>query len=229
MPRTLQLRVGTTAAGAAAFAAAAWTVEVPGQASLALLVVAGALIAAGALWLETSAESAKELALVATIAGAAAAGRVLFAPVPGVQPLTVMVVATGVALGARSGILAGGVAAIVSDLFLGIGPWTPWYVLAWGGCGAAGALARPLLRRRIPFALACFVLGYAFSALMDGWEWFSFWPHTWQALTVVYARGFPFETSHAVGNLILALVAGPELRRLLERYARRLHTEVVWE
>jgi energy-coupling factor transport system substrate-specific component len=225
----LQLRVGTTAAGAAAFAAAAWTVEVPGQASLALLVVAGALIAAGALWLETSAESAKELALVATIAGAAAAGRVLFAPVPGVQPLTVMVVATGVALGARSGILAGGVAAIVSDLFLGIGPWTPWYVLAWGACGAVGAVARPLLRRRIPFAFACFVLGYAFSALMDGWEWFSFWPHTWQALTVVYARGFPFETSHAVGNLILALVAGPELRRLLERYARRLHTEVVWE
>jgi energy-coupling factor transport system substrate-specific component len=187
------------------------------------------LIAAGALWLETSTGSAKELVLVATIAAAAAAGRVLFAPVPGVQPLTVIVVATGVALGLRAGILAGGVAAIVSDLFLGIGPWTPWYVLGWGACGAVGALARPLLRRRIAFALACFLLGYAFSALMDGWEWFSFWPHTWQALTVVYARGFPFETAHAVGNLVLALVAGNELRRLLERYARRLHTEVVWE
>jgi hypothetical protein len=27
---------------------------------------------------------------------------------------------------------------------------------------------------------------------------------------------------------VLALVAGPELRRLLERYARRLKTVVVW-
>jgi hypothetical protein len=27
---------------------------------------------------------------------------------------------------------------------------------------------------------------------------------------------------------VLALVAGPELRRLLERYARRLRAEVVW-
>jgi energy-coupling factor transport system substrate-specific component len=222
------MRCGVGSAAAAAFAAAAWTVIAPGDAALALLVLAGALIASGALWLEFSVTSAKELALVATIAGAAAAGRVLFAPVPSVQPLTVIAVATGVALGARAGILCGGVAAIASDLFLGVGPWTPWYVLAWGACGAVGAGARPLLRRRIPFALGCFVLGFAFSALLDGWEWFSFWPHTWQALSVVYARGFPFEAAHATGNLVLALAAGPELRRLFERYGRRLHTEVVW-
>lgn len=228
MPRELALRLGVAGTVVLALGSAAWTVAQPGRAALALLLLAGALIAVGALWLELSVTSAKELTLVATIAGAAAAGRVLFAPVPSVQPLTVMIVATGVALGLRSGLLAGGVAAIVSDLFLGIGPWTPWYVLAWGGCGAVGALARPLLRRRVPFALACFVLGFAFSGLMDGWEWFSFWPHTWQSLTVVYARGFPFECAHAIGNLVLALIAGPELRRLLERYARRIRTEVVW-
>ena len=28
--------------------------------------------------------------------------------------------------------------------------------------------------------------------------------------------------------LVLALAVGPELLRLLERYGRRLHTEVVW-
>jgi energy-coupling factor transport system substrate-specific component len=223
------LRLGVAGAWLAVFAAAAWTVAEPGQAALALLVLAGAMIAAGILWLELSVTSAKELALVATIAGAAAAGRVLFAPVPSVQPLTVMIVATGVALGARAGILAGGIAAIASDLFLGIGPWTPWYVLAWGGCGAVGALAGPLLRRRLPFAFACFVLGFAFSALMDGWEWFSFYPHTLQALAAVYARGFPFEAAHAIGNFLIALAAGPELRRLLGRFGRRIHTEVVWD
>ncbi len=228
MPSAVALRLSVAVALAAAFGSAAWTVEAPHQAALALLVLAAALIAAGALWLELSVISAKELALVATIAGAAATGRVLFAPIPSVQPVTVMVVAVGAALGVRAGILAGGAAALVSDLFLGFGPWTPWYVLAWGGCGAVGALVRPLVRRRWAFALACFVLGFAFSALMDGWEWFSFWPHTWQALAVVYGRGFPFETAHAVGNVVIALVAGPELRRLLERYGRRIRTEVIW-
>jgi energy-coupling factor transport system substrate-specific component len=213
---------------AAAAGAAAWTALEPDRAGLGLLLVAGALVAAGAGWLESGPASAKELALVATIAGTAAAGRVLFAPVPSVQPVTVMVVATGVALGLRAGVLAGGVAAVVSDLFLGLGPWTPWYVLAWGACGAVGALGAPLLRRRLPFAAACFVLGFGFSALMDGWEWFSFYPHDWRSAVFVFGRGFPFEAAHAVGNVVLALVAGPELRRLLERYGRRLRTEVVW-
>ena len=221
-------RVAAAAALLAAAGAAAWTVVLPGDAALALLVVAAGLIVAVAAWLETGVVSAKELSLIATLAGTAAVGRVVFAPVPGVQPLTVMVVATGVALGLRAGVLTGAVAAVVSDLFLGVGPWTPWYVLAWGGCGAVGALAAPLLRRRLPFALACFVLGFAFSGLMDGWGWFSFWPHTWSAAAIVYGRGFPFEAAHAVGNVVIALVAGPELRRVLERYGRRLRTEVVW-
>ena len=60
------------------------------------------------------------------------------------------------------------------------------------------------------------------------WFWVAFWPHTWQALTVVIGQGIWYEAAHAVGNVLIALAIGPELRRLLERYARRLRTEVVW-
>jgi hypothetical protein len=42
------------------------------------------------------------------------------------------------------------------------------------------------------------------------------------------SRGLPFDIAHAAGNLILALAAGPELRRVLDRYKRRLRTEIVW-
>ena len=216
------------AALAASLAAAAWTAVAPHDSALALLLVAGGFVAFGASWLESGPASAKELVLVATLGGAAAAGRVLFAAIPGVQPVTVIVVAAGVALGLRAGLLVGGVAALVSNVFLGQGPWTPWQMLGWGGCGAIGALAAPLLRRRIPFALACCVLGFAFSGLMDLWEWFSFYPHTWAALGVQMGRGVWFDAAHAAGNVVLALVAGPELRRLLERYGRRLHPEIVW-
>ena len=46
---------------AAAVAAAAWTVIAPDDAALALLLVAGALIVAGAAWLENGTGSSKEL------------------------------------------------------------------------------------------------------------------------------------------------------------------------
>ena len=221
-------RLATLAAGAAALVAAAWVAHSPDHAALPLLLAAAGLLVAGAAWLETGPGASKEIVLVATLAAVAAAGRVLFAAIPGVQPVTVIAVAAGAALGARAGFATGAIAALASNFFLGQGPWTPWQMLGWGACGLAGAALAPLLRRRTPFAAACFVLGFAFSGLMDVWLWVSFWPHTWGALTVVLGQGVWFDAAHAVGNVVIALAIGPELRRLLERYARRLRTEVVW-
>ena len=223
MPRSALL----TSAGIA-FAAGAWAALSPQDAGLSLLLVAFALVAAGFAWLESGTGSAKELALIAVLGGVAAAGRVLFAAVPGIQPVTVVVVAAGAALGARVGFAVGAVAALVSNLYLGQGIWTPWQMLAWGGCGVAGALAAGLIRHRSAFAALCFALGFAFSSALDLWHWYAFWPHTWDALAIVYARGLPFSLAHAIGNVIFALVIGPELRRLLERYGRRLRVEIAW-
>lgn len=210
------------------FAAGAWAALDPGRAGLSLLLAALALVIGGAAWLETGPASAKELAIIATLGAVAAAGRVLFAAVPGVQPVTVIAVAAGAALGMRAGIGVGAIAAFASNFFLGQGIWTPWQMLAWGACGAAGALLAPILTRRLAFALVSFALGFAFSGVMDVWEWFSFFPHTWEAFALQMARGFPFQAAHAVGNLLIALAIGPELRRVLERYGRRLHVEVSW-
>jgi energy-coupling factor transport system substrate-specific component len=221
-------RVAALGAVAAALAAAAWAVIAPDDAALALLLVAAGLIVAGAAWLESGPGSSKELVLIATLAAAAAAGRVLFAAVPNVQPVTTIAVVSGAALGPRAGMSVGALAALISNFYLGQGAYTPWQMLAWGGCGLLGGLAAPLLRRRVPLALTCFALGFAFDAFMDLWEWLSFYPHTWQAFTALYLRGIWFDAAHASGNLVLALAVGPELRRLLERYARRLKAEIVW-
>ena len=211
-----------------AMACAAWAALDPARGSLAVLLAAIAVVVAGFAWLESGPSSARELTLVATLAGLAAAGRVLFAPVPDVQPVTVMVAAAGVALGPKRGFAVGALAALASNFFLGQGPHTPWQMLAWGGCGVAAGLARRLLRGRIAFALFCVALGFGFGFVMDLWLWFSFYPHTWAALTARLAAGVPFNAAHATGNLVLALAAGPELRRVLERHERRARTEVVW-
>jgi len=35
--------------------------------------------------------------------------------------------------------------------------------------------------------------------------------------------GLPFDVAHAAGNVVIALIAGPTLIRMVDRYARRLH------
>jgi energy-coupling factor transport system substrate-specific component len=216
-------------AGLALFGLAAWAALDRGNDGLSMLLVAGALITLGVAWVEAAPDSAKEIALVATLGGAAAAGRVLFAAIPGVQPVTVIAVCAGAALGARAGIAVGGTAALVSNFFLGQGVWTPWQMLAWGACGAVGAATGRLVRNRYALAGLCFVLGMAFSSFMDVWNWLTFYEqHTWATFVATNARGLPFDLAHGIGNVVIALAAGPELLALLDRYGRRLKTEVIW-
>jgi energy-coupling factor transport system substrate-specific component len=210
---------------AAALLAAALVVP---DGALATVLGAAALVAAGVAWFESGSSSTRELAVVATLAAAAAAGRVLFAAIPGVQPVTVIAVVAGAALGLRAGVATGALAAFVSNLFLGEGIWTPQQMLGWAACGAVGALLAPAIRRRLPLAAVCAVLGLLFSASMDVWLWYGFFPHTLASLAAVVGRGLWFDVAHAAGNVVIALAAGPELRRLLDRYAGRLRTVVVW-
>jgi energy-coupling factor transport system substrate-specific component len=216
-----------TCAGAA-LALAAWAALDPARGSLAVLLAAFAVVAAGFAWLEAGTISARDLTLVATLGGLAAAGRVLFAPVPSVQPVTVIAAAAGVALGPRRGFAVGAVAALASNFFLGQGAHTPWQMLAGGGCGVLGGVCRTLVRGRLAFAAFTVVLGLGFGVAMDLWLWYGFYPHTEAALLARLGSGVPFNVAHATGNVVLALVAGPELRRVLERFARRSRTEVVW-
>ena len=210
---------------ALALLVAALTVQ---DGALATLLGAAALVVAGVAWFETGADSTRELAVIATLGAAAAAGRVLFAAVPGVQPVTVIAIVAGASLGLRAGVATGALAAFVSNFFLGQGIWTPQQMLGWGACGAVGALLAPFLRSRWALAAVAAVLGFAFSAMMDVWLWWGFSPHTLPALAAVLARGLWFDVSHAAGNIVIALAAGPELRRMLDRYGARLRTVVVW-
>lgn len=196
--------------------------------ALATALGAAALVAAGVAWFEAGTDSTRELAVIATLAAAAAAGRVLFAAVPGVQPVTVIAIVAGASLGLRAGVATGALAAFVSNFFLGQGIWTPQQMLGWGACGAVGALLSPFLRNRWVLAAVAAVLGFAFSASMDVWLWYGFAPHTFASLAAVVGRGLWFDAAHAAGNVVIALAAGPELRRMLDRYGARLRTVVVW-
>ena len=209
--------------------AGVWLTVVDHRTAPAVVVAGAGLLAVGMAGWEGGPNGAKEVALVAAVGAVAAAGRVLFAAIPNVQPVTTMTACAGVALGPRAGAAVGALAAILSNGFLGQGPWTPWQMLAWGLVGTGGGLLGPALRRRSALVAYCFACGFAFDALLNVSELATFGPTwSWAAFWALEVRGLGFDTAHAVGNALLALVAGPALIRLLDRYGRRLRVDIEW-
>jgi energy-coupling factor transport system substrate-specific component len=176
-------------------------------------------------WYERSRPPARIVALVAALAALAVAGRLAFAPIPNVLATTDIVLITGFAVGAAPGFAVGALAAVVSNLWFGQGPWTPWQMAGWGMVGLGGAALGALTGRRlgrVGLAAACGVAALAYGALLDlsvmvgyGGE------QSLDRYLAISARGVPFNVAHAVGNVVLALAAGPALVRMISRYRER--------
>jgi len=76
--------------------------------------------------------SVKYLSVIAVLSSIAAVSRVPFAIIPGAQPTTFLIISTGLIFGPQAGFLAGSTAAVLSNFFLGQGPWTPWQYVCLG-------------------------------------------------------------------------------------------------
>jgi energy-coupling factor transport system substrate-specific component len=197
---------------------------------LGSVLVLSSALAIGFGWYERSRPPARVLALVAALAALGAIGRVAFAAFPNVKPTTDIVLFSGYALGGAPGFMVGAVAALVSNVFLGQGPWTPWQMAAWGVIGLGGAAFGRVMRGREPsrltLALVCGLAGFAFGAIMDMYQWTLAAEHTLASYLAVSGTSFAFNVLHAGGNVVFALILGPAFIRALERYRRRF--EVRW-
>jgi energy-coupling factor transport system substrate-specific component len=186
-------------------------------------------LAAGFAWYERARPDARLVALVGTLAAFAALGRVAFAAVPNVKPTTDIVLISGFALGGAPGFVVGALAGLTSNFFFGQGPWTPWQMAAWAMTGLLGAGLAVATSRRIGrwwLAVACGLAGFAFTAIQDVGDWFTYSDHSLAQLGIYVGKGIGFDVVHAVGCVAFALAFGPPLIRSIQRCARRL--QVTW-
>jgi energy-coupling factor transport system substrate-specific component len=195
---------------------------------VASFLVVGAVILAGFAWYERSRPPAQVVALVAALAALAIAGRIAFAAFPNVKPTTDIVVFAGYALGGAPGFAVGALTALVSNFWFGQGPWTPWQMVGWGLCGVLGALLALGTRNasRLVLAATCGFAGIFYGALLN----FSLMATYGGDLSlrhflVLEARAIPFDVAHVLGNVVLALVAGPAMVRMLVRFRERFEWE----
>jgi energy-coupling factor transport system substrate-specific component len=187
-----------------------------------LVGAASGIVLAFALRFESSGMHARVLAIVALLGTLSALFRVPFAAIPNLQPCTYLVLCSGYVFGPVAGFAVGALTAIVSNFFLGHGPWTLFQVLAWGLAGASAVLLRRFPLRPRVLVLAGIVWGVLFGVIMNLWTWIAFvYPLTVRTFLVTWLASIPFDVMHAAGNGIFLGFLGVKTIRILQRYHGR--------
>ena len=189
--------------------------------SLILLLI---VIAVFVIRFERRNVSGRELVLLAVLSAIAAVSRIPFATLPSVQPTTFIVIMTGSVFGAESGLVVGMMAALVSNLFLGQGPWTPWQMLGWGMIGlASGALRKTWLMKTLWGRCIFGVLaGFIFGWIMNVWALLGLSGQIdIQQILAYYGLSFYFDAAHAISNLFFMIVFSKAWMKILQRFKRK--------
>lgn len=210
-------------AGVPAVLAVCVALSVQQTALLSLVVVLGCLAVFFAGF-EHARPRLRDTMPIAVLAALAAAGRILFAPIPSFKPVSAIAIIAGAAFGRRSGFVVGALAALVSNFFFGQGPWTPWQMYGWGLVGyLGGVLAQAGLFRSKAVLLGYgFLSGPLYGVALNLWSIVGFYhPETLAQAALVYAAALPFDVIHGVATAVFLLALYPSWQRKLSRVKRK--------
>lgn len=166
----------------------------------------------------------RDIMPVVVLAAVAAAGRVLFTPIPQVKPVSAIVIIAGICLGRQSGFMTGALAALASNMFFGQGPWTPWQMYAWGLIGyLAGVLEEQGgFRRPLAVYVYGFLSGLLYGLILDSWYIVGFIsPITWPSALAGYAAGLPFSLLHGAATVVFLLPLYQPWKRKIGRIQQK--------
>ncbi|MCS7008508.1 MAG: ECF transporter S component [Chthoniobacterales bacterium] len=184
---------------------------------LGILVIAALIVESGR-W------NSKDIAVLSVLTSFAVLGRLPFAAIPGFQFTTFFVIISGLHLGSRAGMSCGFAAALVTNFFLGHGPWTPWQMMAWGCCGLLAGVFKKLIPSPTRWGMAFLGVACAFFAalLLNFYSWlFYYSPLSLQTFIAANILSFPYDAAHAITNAVLLFTLAPSILRLLENFSQK--------
>ena len=159
-----------------------------------------------------------EIVLLAVMTAFAVAGRVAFYWAPQFKPVCAIVILTAIAFNAEAGFITGAAAGLISNMFFGQGPWTPWQMFGFGLVGFfAGILFRDREVKTAPLLIyGFFSVLIIYGVLLDTGSLLMYSQEmSWKALLAMYASGFTFNLIHASGTVVfLLLLQKPVLSKL---------------
>ena len=144
--------------------------------------------------------------------------------IPLFKPITAICVMTAIYLGAEAGFLCGSLSVLISNIWFGQGPWTPFQMLGFGLIGLiAGYLSRVLLRSNVLLLLYGVVAGVAYSFIMDVWTVLGhYYTFNLDLYFAALATAVPYTVTYAVSNAfflwLMAKPFGEKLARVKIKY-----------
>ena len=162
----------------------------------------------------------RRIAVLAVMIALAVAGRFLFAAIPGFKPVTAIVVISGLCLGPEAGFMTGSMSALLSNIYFGQGPWTPFQMFVWGLIGLiAGLLSmRGQLTKTIPVCLYGALAGRIYSLLMAIWTVVSVdGTFTLARYLAVITASLPTTVIYIISNVLFLLLLFQPLSKKLNR------------
>lgn len=149
------------------------------------------------------------------------------------SPPPFLVIISGYVFGPGFGFMVGAVATLVSNSFLGHGPWTPWQMMAWGLAGFTAGMLKKVMKNpsRLVLTIFAFSWGFLFDYIMNLWHWLTFvYPLSLRSFLATYAASFYFDLMHALGNLGFTYLLGKDFINVLTRFKERIsYSEIPFE
>lgn len=168
---------------------------------------------------EKSRPSARELTLIAGLIAVAVISRAVFYLIPQVKPIGAVVIVCGACLGAKRGYFIGAMSAFLSNFIFGQGIWTPFQMVAMGIVGLAASLMFNKKAKRIPMAIAGFVLCFAVYGLIVDLSSVLMMTNDYSMMSVlsIYAAGVPFGLTFGATTAVFLLLFGEAFAKKINR------------
>ncbi|WP_411678821.1 ECF transporter S component [Clostridium thailandense] len=197
------------------------------QTGISLIITLGVffILFMSYFYFEKSNSGTKEIAIIATLSAFTAVSRMVFAPIPNVQPVTFLVALAGLVFGPYEGFLIGSTTAFLSNIFFGQGPWTPWQMFSWGLVGIISGILGKREKKvsAMSFSIVCFIFGFMFDWVMNIWYVSAFIkPININSIIGAYIAGLIFDILHGGGSFIFSIIFYESFLPVLQRYKRKL-------
>ena len=168
---------------------------------------------------EKSRPSARELTLIAGLIAVAVISRAVCYLIPQVKPIGAVVIVCGACLGAKRGYFIGAMSAFLSNFIFGQGIWTPFQMVAMGIVGLAAGLMFNKKAKRIPMAIAGFVLCFAVYGLIVDLSSVLMMTNDYSMMSVlsIYAAGVPFGLTFGATTAVFLLLFGEAFAKKINR------------
>ena len=160
----------------------------------------------------------RELLVIACMTVLSVLSREIFMLVPHFKPVTAMIIITAIAFGKEAGFLTGALTALLSNIFFGQGPWTPFQMCAWGLTGLISGLIFGNGKTNLfKLILTGIVSGIGFSFFMDIYTALSLGSFSFSVYLAALLSAAPVTAIYCFSNVVFLLLLSKPLLKILTR------------